>query len=180
MSMKILVADDEKLKRVTLAQNLATQGHEVVTAADGAEALRRIESTAFDVVITDLRMPKVDGMDLLKRVRENTAMATKVIVMTAYGSVSTAVEAGKLGACDFLAKPFRNAEIFPIACPNRECPVAEPPVQTIPAGSDDSVKGNPRTVQKGLEATRGRKGTVPFSFDHAAHGARNSGQSPSE
>jgi DNA-binding NtrC family response regulator len=154
--MKILVADDEKLKRVTLAHDLATQGHVVVTAADGAEALHRIETTAFDVVITDLRMPKVDGMDLLKRIRENPAVSTKVIVMTAYGSISTAVEAGKLGACDFLSKPFRNAEIFPLLARIESARRTEPPVQTIPAGSDAV-----------------RKETVPFSFDHAVHGARH-------
>ena len=69
--MRILVADDEKIKRVTLAQDLETQGHEVVTAADGAEALEKLLAGHFDVVVTDLKMPKLDGIELLKRIKHD-------------------------------------------------------------------------------------------------------------
>ena len=68
--MRILVVDDEKIKRVSLADDLATQGHQVVTAGDGEEALERLNGGQFDVVVTDLKMPKLDGIELLKRIKQ--------------------------------------------------------------------------------------------------------------
>lgn len=112
--MRILVADDEKIKRITLADDLVTQGHEVVTAADGEEAVHFLETGRFDVVVTDLKMPKVDGIELLKRIKQSQASDVAVIMMTAYGSIQVAVEAVKLGAYDFVTKPFRNEDIFPL------------------------------------------------------------------
>jgi len=112
--VRILIADDEKMKRVTLADDLEAQGHEVVAAADGHEALRRLEQEVFDVVVTDLKMPGIDGIELLKRIKQSPWAATEVIMMTAYGSIPLAVEAVKLGAYDFLAKPFRNEDLFPL------------------------------------------------------------------
>jgi DNA-binding NtrC family response regulator len=112
--MRILVADDEKIKRVTLAQDLETQGHEVVTAADGVEALEKLLAGHYDVVVTDLKMPKLDGIELLKRIKRDHVTDAEVIIMTAYGSIPLAVEAGKLGTFDFLTKPFRNEDVFPL------------------------------------------------------------------
>lgn len=112
--MRILVVDDEKIKRVTLADDLATQGHEVVTAADGVEALERLASGRFDVVVTDLKMAKIDGLELLKRIKQGPLADMDVVMMTAYGSIPVAVEAVKLGAFDFVTKPFRNEDIFPL------------------------------------------------------------------
>ncbi len=112
--MNILVVDDEKIKRITLADDLAMQGHEVVTAADGEEALERLAAGRFDVVVTDLKMPKLDGIELLKRIKQGAMAGIEVIMMTAYGSIPVAVEAVKLGAFDFLTKPFRNEDIFPL------------------------------------------------------------------
>jgi DNA-binding NtrC family response regulator len=120
--MKILIVDDEKIKRVTLADDLATQGHEVVTAADGEEAIEKLEggtgsasgTRRFDVVVTDLKMPKIDGIELLKRIKQGPQADMEVIMMTAYGSIPVAVEAVKLGAFDFLTKPFRNEDLFPL------------------------------------------------------------------
>ena len=112
--MRILVVDDEKIKRVTLADDLATQGHEVVTAAEGAEALTLLDQERFDVVVTDLKMPGVDGIELLKRIKQGPQADMEVIMMTAYGSIPVAVEAVKLGAYDFVTKPFRNEDIFPL------------------------------------------------------------------
>ena len=112
--MKILVVDDEKIKRVTLADDLAAQGHEVITADNGDEAPRQLESGQFDVVVTDLKMPKCDGIELLKRIKQGPLAEMEVIMMTAYGSIPVAVEAVKLGAVDFLTKPFRNKDLFPL------------------------------------------------------------------
>jgi len=113
--MRILVVDDEKIKRVTLADDLTAQGHEVLTAADGSEALELLAVDRFDVVLTDLKMPLPDGLDLLKHIKQGPfAEHTEVIIMTAYGSIPVAVEAIKLGALDFLTKPFRNEDVLPL------------------------------------------------------------------
>ena len=112
--MRILVVDDEKIKRVTLTDDLAGQGYDVVAAADGAEALRLLDEERFDVVVTDLKMPGVDGIELLKHVKQGSAADIEVIMMTAYGSIPVAVEAVKLGAYDFITKPFRNEDLFPL------------------------------------------------------------------
>ncbi len=126
--MRILVVDDEKIKRVTLADDLAGQGHDVVTAADGAEALRVLEEERFDLVVTDLKMPGIDGLELLKRLKQAAQADIEVIMMTAYGSIPVAVEAMKLGAYDFVTKPFRNEDLFPlIARIERRRQSAEPP-----------------------------------------------------
>ena len=112
--MRILVVDDEKIKRVTLADDLSAQGHEVVAAADGEEALKHLGGGRFDVVVTDLKMPKIDGIELLKRIKHGPLAEVEVIMMTAYGSIPVAVEAVKLGAFDFITKPFRNEDVFPL------------------------------------------------------------------
>jgi DNA-binding NtrC family response regulator len=112
--MRILVVDDEKIKRVTLADDLVAQGHEVVTAADGAEALKKLSSARFDVVVTDMKMPQVDGIELLRRIKQGPLADMEVVMMTAYGSIPVAVEAVKLGAFDFITKPFRNEDLFPL------------------------------------------------------------------
>ena len=112
--MRILIADDEKIKRITLADDLSAQGHEVVTAADGEDAWTQLQTAAFDVVVTDLKMPRLDGIELLKRIKQGRMAEMAVIMMTAYGSIPVAVEAMRLGAFDFLTKPFRNEDLFPL------------------------------------------------------------------
>jgi two-component system response regulator PilR (NtrC family) len=112
--MRILVVDDEKIKRVTLADDLGSEGHDVVTAADGADALRRLDLERFDLVVTDLKMPGIDGLELLKHIKQGPLADVAVILMTAYGSIPVAVEAVKLGAYDFITKPFRNEDLFPL------------------------------------------------------------------
>ena len=136
--MRILVVDDEKIKRITLADDLASQGHEVVAAAEGAEALGKLKQERFDVVVTDLKMPGIDGLELLKRIKEGPPSDVHVILMTAYGSIPVAVDAVKKGAYDFITKPFRNEDIFPlIARIERERRAARPPARRPePAGTD--------------------------------------------
>ncbi|MGA2031722.1 MAG: sigma-54 dependent transcriptional regulator [Thermoguttaceae bacterium] len=151
--MKILVADDEKIKRVTLAEDLAAQGHEVVTAADGAEALEKLRIDRFDVVVTDLKMPKLDGIELLKRIKQDHLADAEVIIMTAYGSIPLAVEAGKLGAFDFLVKPFRNEDIFRlltrIELARRATEKPEPePVETTIGNIDQAVIGQSAAIRR--------------------------------
>ena len=111
--MKILVVDDEEIKRVSLVDTLSDGGYHTTAAADGAEALDLLKNERFDVVVTDLRMPQIDGMGLLKHIKNNIA-DTAVIMMTAYGSIPLAVQAMKQGAFTFITKPFRNETIIPL------------------------------------------------------------------
>jgi CheY-like chemotaxis protein len=110
-SGKILVVDDQRNMRATTAIVLRSAGHTVDEAEDGAAALQRIQQQTFDVVLTDLRMPTVDGMELLREA-QRLAPETQVIVMTAYGTIESAVDAIRQGAYDFLAKPFKEDELL--------------------------------------------------------------------
>ncbi len=105
----ILIVDDEEGIRSFLAEALALDGHAVEQAGDGEEALQRLARQSFDLLVTDLRMPRMDGLELVRRVRQQQP-DTEVIVLTAHGSVSTAVEAMRLGAFDYLQKPLDSPE----------------------------------------------------------------------
>jgi nitrogen regulation protein NR(I) len=107
---QILVADDEPNLRRVLAAQLQREGYEVHAVADGAEAVAALDDHHIDVVITDLRMPKVDGMQLLQHVAAHHP-DVPVIMITAHGTVDTAVEALKLGAFDYVTKPFDREEL---------------------------------------------------------------------
>jgi two-component system, NtrC family, response regulator HydG len=108
---KVLVVDDQRNMRATTAILLRQAGHAVEEAEDGATAIQRLQHETFDVVLTDLRMPSGDGMEVLKVARQ-IAPDTQVIVMTAYGTIESAVEAIRRGAYDFLAKPFKEDEVL--------------------------------------------------------------------
>ncbi|TMB17119.1 MAG: sigma-54-dependent Fis family transcriptional regulator [Deltaproteobacteria bacterium] len=102
---KVLVVDDERKMRRVLQIELERMGIDSVAAESGEEALARFQSEKIDLVLTDLKMPGMSGLELLARVRELDA-DVPVIVLTAYGTVQTAVEAMKLGAFDYVLKPF--------------------------------------------------------------------------
>ncbi|MDX1383515.1 MAG: sigma-54 dependent transcriptional regulator [Thermoanaerobaculia bacterium] len=106
---RVLVVDDEEGVRSFLAEALASAGHEVATAADGAEAASRLERESYQLVVTDLRMPGLDGIALLRKVRAELP-ETEVVVLTAHGSVDGAVEAMRLGAFDYLQKPLSGPD----------------------------------------------------------------------
>ena len=108
---RLLVVDDEEGVRSFLADALDLSGHDVDTAADGAEALRLVAKNAYHVVLTDLKMPHVDGMSLLKTVREQHP-EMEVVMLTAHGDVDSAVRAMKLGAFDFLQKPIPSPAVL--------------------------------------------------------------------
>ena len=111
--MKILVVDDEEIKRVSLVDTLSDGGYHTMAVSDGAEALDLLKNERFDVVVTDMRMPQIDGMELLEHIKNNIA-DTAVIMMTAYGNIPLAVQAMKKGAFNFITKPFRNETIIPL------------------------------------------------------------------
>lgn len=103
----ILILDDEPLKRITLQIELGEAGFHVVETSDAKTALRIVETQPVDVIVTDLKMPGMDGLTFLEHVRERRT-DVPVIVMTAFGTVDTAVEAMKRGAYDYLTKPFKT------------------------------------------------------------------------
>ena len=106
----VLVVDDEKNIRLTLRETLKSLELTVDTAVNGEEALAMAAQQAYDLVLLDLKMPGMDGLEVLRRLRE-IRPGTAVVLLTAHGSVETAVEAMKLGAVDFLQKPFAPQEI---------------------------------------------------------------------
>lgn len=107
----ILVVDDEKNIRLTVSQSLESLNALVQTAVNGEEALQiLLENGPFGLVFLDLKMPGMDGMDVLRRIRDDWPK-TRVIIITAHGTIASAVEAMKLGAVDFIQKPFSPDEI---------------------------------------------------------------------
>jgi len=108
---RILIVDDQEMMRDSLAATLVREGHEVIAAGDAAAALARLGAPGkFDLLITDLKMPKMTGIELLQEVKK-LRPELPVVVMTAFATVATAVEAMKLGAYDYIQKPFDGDEI---------------------------------------------------------------------
>lgn len=118
MKPRVLLVDDDAGVRYTLREILESAGLEVEEAADGADALARLEESAFQLVITDLRMPRIDGLELLKRAR-NRPQPPRVILITAHGSEKHAVEAMKAGAFGMSSnaaaqRPVRAASLLQV------------------------------------------------------------------
>lgn len=109
MSDRILLIDDDEGLRESLTLVLAAEGYEVTGASDGNAALAKVEACTYDVILCDLRMPGVDGMDLLPRLRELLPQAP-IVMMSAFGTEELALEAMNRGAADYLAKPFQPSE----------------------------------------------------------------------
>lgn len=110
----ILVVDDEKNIRLTISQSLEPVGMPVETAVNGEEALQKLGANPFELVFLDLKMPGIDGMAVLRRIKDRWPK-TRVIIITAHGTIESAVEAMKQGAVDFIQKPFSPAEIRELA-----------------------------------------------------------------
>ena len=107
---RVLVVDDDEANRVTLERILSREGLAVVHAASGRQGLEHLRETPVDLILTDLKMPGMSGIDLLKAIK-HLEPDLEVVVMTAYGTVETAVEAMKEGAYDFVSKPLRRIEL---------------------------------------------------------------------
>jgi two-component system KDP operon response regulator KdpE len=143
---RVLVADDEPAIRKVVRDALERDGHEVVAAIDGQEALERFEEGTFDLVVTDLAMPRVDGLELVKEIRRRSAVP--VLVLTVRGEEREKVRLLDLGADDYVTKPFGVAELVARArALLRRGESARGPVVT--RWGDIEVEPEARTVRKG-------------------------------
>jgi len=105
-----MVVDDEENIREVLSNYLESLGYEVLTATDGQNALDKFEAGSFDLIVSDLLMPAIDGLELLKQIREKDKDVI-FLMITGYPSIETAVEAIKKGAYDYITKPFHMEDV---------------------------------------------------------------------
>lgn len=111
MGSKVLIVDDEKLMRISLESQLKKEGYQVRSVDNAIEGLKRVKSEDYDVVVTDLRLSGMNGMELLKEIKKYNQEII-VVIMTAYGTLESAVSAIKDGAYDYIAKPFSTDELI--------------------------------------------------------------------
>ena len=107
----ILVVDDEDALRNVLSSELQSEGYSVVSAADGDEAITILQQKSFDLVLLDIKMPRVDGFEVLRFIKERFAK-TKVIMLTGFADLKNAIESKKLGAEDFVSKPYDLVDLL--------------------------------------------------------------------
>lgn len=111
MNKSILIVEDEKILRISLADALKDEGYTVLSVMNGKEALAAIEQGEFSLIITDIRLPDISGMEILRKSME-IAAAVPVVMMTGYGNIKDAVESMRIGAFDYITKPFDLEEMF--------------------------------------------------------------------
>jgi len=107
----ILVVDDEEALRTVLSSELRNAGYEVNTASDGDEAISAVQTKKFDLVLLDIKMPKVDGFEVLKFIKQNLP-SIKVIMLTGFADLKNAIESKKHGAEDFVSKPYDLVDLL--------------------------------------------------------------------
>jgi len=143
----ILIVDDEEPIRQVLSEVLGGNGYVVRTAADGEEALRELSANDYDAVVTDVRMPRMDGLSLVRAIQQ-VAPESTVIVMSAYGSHDLAIEAMKAGAYDYLGKPFRPDEVLLVLRKAEE---------------RERLRAENRWLRREMEASRSQAGIIAES-----------------
>lgn len=137
---RVLAVDDEKNIRLLISNEFSLEGFEIVTAASGEEGLALFKSSRFDVVLLDIKLPKLSGIEILKRMKQ-LSQDTEIIMITGYGDIGSAVEAIKLGARDYVTKPFKLDELLKLV---RHC------VQNKPPASDTAERtGNSQAINSG-------------------------------
>jgi DNA-binding NtrC family response regulator len=143
---KLLVVDDEKNLRLVVQKEMTRQGHEVTTASDGEEAWGLLEKQDFDVLLCDINMPRLDGMGLLRRMCDKIPLRPEVIMLTGQATVETAIEAMKLGAYDYLTKPYRIAELSALVTQAAEKQLPKVDNQRLRAQIEHSNKSMPEII----------------------------------
>ena len=108
---RILVVDDEEALRTVLSSELSSGGYDVTTASDGDEAIASVKNKKFDLVLLDIKMPKVDGFEVLKFIKKNFP-AIRVIMLTGFADLKNAIESKKHGAEDFVSKPYDLVDLL--------------------------------------------------------------------
>lgn len=108
---RILVVDDEDALRTVLSSELEGEGYIVQMAGDGDEAIKILEKNSFDLILLDIKMPTVDGFEVLKFVKQHSP-TTKVIMLTGFADLKNAIESKKLGAEDFVSKPYDLVDLL--------------------------------------------------------------------
>lgn len=126
MTHQVLVVDDENTLRHFLRLNLQEQGYQVTEAADGQSALSLIDQNSFDVALVDLRLTDMDGLDIVRHLRQ-VSPKTSVIILTAYATLDSSIEALRQGAHDYLTKPFDTTELLASVADGIARQSAEPP-----------------------------------------------------
>ena len=111
LKAKVLLVDDEADFLATLAERLETRGLKVNTATSGEDAVAKVDSQSFDLIVLDLAMPGIDGLETLKRIKAKQPEA-EIIMLSGQGSIKTSIEAMKLGAEDFIEKPVNITELM--------------------------------------------------------------------
>ncbi|GIX07965.1 MAG: acetoacetate metabolism regulatory protein AtoC [Candidatus Poribacteria bacterium] len=140
VAQRVLLVDDDPLVRESLAETLRRRGFQVTEADNGQEALSLLQKEAFGAVVTDVRMPKLNGIELLRRIKSEYPL-TEVIVMTAFGEIADAKECMRLGAWDYLEKPVKGPELV------HKLQEALGLGPQRPAGLDEIVTGDPRMLR---------------------------------
>jgi DNA-binding response OmpR family regulator len=158
---RILIVDDEPNVRLMLRTALESSGYRVSEAADGQGALEQLERGPFHLMILDLRMPRLDGMATLARLRERGGV-TPVVMLTAHGSIPDAVAAMKLGAIDFLTKPITPARLREVVAEVLQRNRA--PATPAPEGGEASA---PPARSYGFELARAKRAINHLSFEEA-------------
>ncbi|HLF13869.1 MAG TPA: response regulator [Bacteroidota bacterium] len=108
---RVLIVDDEESLRTILSSELAGAGYEVATASDGDEGIKEIKNRKYDLVLLDIKMPKMDGFEVLKFVKKEHP-AIKVIMLTGFADLKNAIESKKYGAEDFVSKPYDLVDLL--------------------------------------------------------------------
>ncbi len=108
---KILVVDDEDALRTVLSGELVSEGYDVRTAADGDDAISNVQKETFDLVLLDIKMPRMNGFEVLKFIKEKHPK-TKVVMLTGFADLKNAIESKKLGAEDFVSKPYDLVDLL--------------------------------------------------------------------
>jgi DNA-binding NtrC family response regulator len=145
--MRVLVVDDDEQLRLALLSTLKHLSHECVLAQNAKEALAFLKKESFDLILSDLKMPKTDGIELLKQVKQNN-IHTPFVIMTAFGTIETAVLAIKIGAFDFIVKPFSKETIEKIISLSASYNTFKP-IQEISTDSEFVFKS--KKIQETLE-----------------------------
>src|SRR6266566_4990463 len=146
---KLLLIEDDASAASALRRVLADEGYDVSMVARGDDALGQAEQGSFDAVITDLKLPGLDGMELVRRLHA-TKPRLPIILMTAHGTTDTAIEATKRGAYDYLLKPFEMEELIELlarACASSRF-MSEPVEMGEAVATHDAIIGNSRMMQE--------------------------------